>query len=128
MSLPDIMTCRREKDMNDGTNDHFDLDELLHPADAFGHPSEVVKDPDLTINEKRAILSAWASDVCATKLAPQLRGRPQRAPVRFDDIIDALRTLDRQANGQRYRPLALRRRIFGRHRRDSDSNTGSPSH
>jgi hypothetical protein len=47
--------------------------------------------------------------------------------VRFDDIIDALRTLDRQANGNRYRPLALRRRIYGR-RRDSDSNTGTPLH
>ena len=39
---------------------HFELDELLHPAQAFSHPSEVVNDPDLTLNEKRDILASWA--------------------------------------------------------------------
>ena len=34
----------------------LDLDDLLHPARAFAHPQEVVSDPDLTLNEKRAIL------------------------------------------------------------------------
>ena len=42
--------------MNDRTDKNFTLDELLHQANAFGHPSEVVNDPDLTLNEKRAIL------------------------------------------------------------------------
>jgi hypothetical protein len=112
--------------MNDSTNNRFDLDELLHPANAFGHPSEVVNDSDLTINEKRAILASWASDVCAMKAAPDLRASPRRSRVRFDDIMDALRTLDRQANGLRYRPLARRRRILARRRRDGDSNTGTP--
>lgn len=51
--------------MNDRPTDDYDLDELLHPARAFGHPSEVVDDPDLTLNEKRAILASWASDACA---------------------------------------------------------------
>jgi hypothetical protein len=41
--------------------DAFDLDSLLHPAKAFGHPLDVVNDADLTLNEKRAILSSWAS-------------------------------------------------------------------
>ena len=43
---------------------HFDcdLDGLLHPAQAFDHPREVVNDPDLTLNEKRAILASWGSD------------------------------------------------------------------
>ena len=36
------------------TKEPFDLGRLLHPARAFGQPSEVVKDPDLTLNEKRA--------------------------------------------------------------------------
>ena len=36
----------------------FDLNELLHPAQAFRHPSDVVSDPDLTLNEKRAILAS----------------------------------------------------------------------
>lgn len=81
---------------------NFELDELLHPAQAFEHPAEVVNDPDLTLNEKRAILASWASDACAVEAAPELRAGP-RAPVRFDDIMEALRTLDRQANESRYR-------------------------
>jgi hypothetical protein len=112
--------------MNDGANDRFELDELLHPANAFGHPSEVVNDPDLTVNEKRAILASWASDVCAMEATPDHRADPRGSPVRFDDIMDALRTLDRQANGHRYRQSARRRRIFDRRRRDGNSNTGTP--
>jgi hypothetical protein len=38
------------------------LDALLHPARAFEHPRDVVTDDDLTLYEKRAILSSWASD------------------------------------------------------------------
>ena len=51
----------------------FDLDALLHPAKAFAHPMNVVRDPDLTLNEKRAILASWASDACAVEAAPELR-------------------------------------------------------
>src|SRR5438105_4762770 len=43
----------------------LDLDDLLYPAQAFAHPKEVLIDPDLTVNEKRAILASWASDACA---------------------------------------------------------------
>ena len=53
--------------------DACDLDALLHPAQAFEHPSDVVNDPDLTLNEKRAILASWASDACAIEAAPALR-------------------------------------------------------
>jgi hypothetical protein len=35
-----------------------DLNALLHPASAFDHPRDVVNDPDLTTEEKRAILSS----------------------------------------------------------------------
>jgi len=38
----------------------LDLDSLLHPARAFQHPRHVIDDPDLTLNEKRAILASWA--------------------------------------------------------------------
>jgi hypothetical protein len=40
---------------HDDCIERYDLDELLHPANAFAHPSEVVNDPDLTLSEKRAI-------------------------------------------------------------------------
>ena len=75
-------------------DDVFDPDELLHPADAFEHPSEVVRDPDLTLNEKRAILSSWASDACALEAAPELREIHRGKVVLFDDVMDALRSLD----------------------------------
>lgn len=74
--------------------DPFDIDALLHPARAFSHPSDVVSDPDLTINEKRAILASWASDACAVEAAPDLRQPPNGPQVHFDDIMDALRGLD----------------------------------
>jgi hypothetical protein len=110
--------------MTKGTRVTFELDELLHPAQAFDHPSEVVNDPDLTLNEKRAILASWASDACAVEAAPELRQGP-RAPVRFDDIMEALRALDKEANGARYRhPFG--RRLRKRTSRSDDSDQGRP--
>src|ERR1700741_44965 len=46
---------------------NLDMTALLHPADAFSHPMDVVEDCDLTSYEKRAILSSWAADACAVK-------------------------------------------------------------
>ena len=53
------------------TEDCLDLNALLHPAQAFSHPADVVNDPDLTLNEKRAILASWASDACAVESVPE---------------------------------------------------------
>ena len=76
----------------------FDLDSLLHPAQAFSHPRDVVDDPDLTLNEKRAILASWASDACAVEAAPSLRRAPGgRVTLSVDEILEALRELDREA-------------------------------
>jgi hypothetical protein len=112
--------------MTDSTFDKFNVDELLHPASAFGHPSEIVNDPDLTINEKRAILASWASDACAIEAAPNLRAGPRGSPVHFDEIMEALRTLDRQADGDRYRRVLHRRRVLQRSNRNGESNAGTP--
>jgi len=76
----------------------FDVDALLHPAKAFAHPMDVVHDRDLTLNEKRAILASWASDACALEAASDLRVTTSGHVVRWDDIMDALRTLDREAD------------------------------
>jgi hypothetical protein len=77
-------------------SDDFDLNDLLHPARAFEHPMNVVNDPDLTLSEKRAILASWASDACAVEAGPALRYAPGAGKtVEFDDVMDALRTLDR---------------------------------
>jgi hypothetical protein len=76
----------------------LDLDALLHPSQAFEHPSEVVRDPDLTLYEKRAILASWASDACAIEAVPTLRWLPGgKRPVHFDEVMDALRSLDEEA-------------------------------
>lgn len=108
--------------MNDRTRDDYDLDDLLHPAQAFGHPSEVVNDPDLTLNEKRAILASWASDACALEAAPSLRCAPGgRRPVLFDEVMEALRALDRQAN-QRPEEGARYRRMLRRQHRENWSD------
>src|SRR5690242_21554711 len=72
----------------------LDLDYLLHPAGAFRNPMEVVNDPDMTVQEKRAILASWASDACAVEAAPDLRRPPSAPTIRFDDIMDALKRLD----------------------------------
>jgi hypothetical protein len=108
--------------MTDRTCDDYDLNQLLHPAQAFAHPSEVVNDVDLTLNEKRAILASWASDACAIEAAPGLRSNARGAPVRFDDIMEALRTLDRQANGHRYRRVLHHRRGLLRRKSPNRSN------
>ena len=75
----------------------FDLNRLLHPAGAFRTPMEVVNDPDMTTQEKRAILASWASDACAVEAAPDLRQPTGKSPIRFDDIMDALKRLDGEA-------------------------------
>jgi|ERR1043166_2322392 hypothetical protein len=78
----------------------FDLDTLLHPARAFSHPMDVVRDADLTLNEKRAILASWASDACALEAASDLRVSTSGNVVRWDDIMDALRALDQEGFGK----------------------------
>jgi hypothetical protein len=110
-----------------GGNDAFDIDRLLHPANAFAHPMDVVNDPDLTLNEKRAILASWASDACAVEAAPALRRPPGASVVRFDDVMDALKELDRQCGRvkpkPRYRRI-LERRIPGVFGRKDDDRAG----
>jgi hypothetical protein len=89
---------------------HFDIDALLHPAMAFQHPQCVVNDPDLTLREKRAILSSWASDACAIEAAPALRApRGSHQPVGFDDVMDALKALDRHPDNVRPAPKHYRK-------------------
>ncbi len=110
----------RNRNTPNGGSDSFDLDRLLHPANAFAHPMDVVEDKDLTLTEKRAILASWASDACAVEAAPALRQPPGATVVQFDDVMDALKELDRRAGDlkppPRYRRILQRRvpGVFGR--------------
>lgn len=72
------------------------LDRGIRPAVGFAHPTDVLKDPHLTVEEKREILSSWASDASAVQDEPSLRwllGTVE--PVQVDDVLEALRRLDR---------------------------------
>lgn len=111
----------------------FAVDDLLHPERAFAHPRDVVTDPDLTLNEKKAILASWASDARAVEAAPALRLGPGCSrPVPVDDILDALRSLDKEAHEKRVEASWLRRQVRRRsietfragRRPDEDSGHG----
>ena len=77
------MKAARKRERN------FALRDLLHPAKAFQHPSDVVRDPDLTPNEKRAILASWASDWASEA------GKP----IALSAVLEALSALDQRAHG-----------------------------
>lgn len=63
---------------------------------SFSYPHQVVSDANMDLDEKRAILSAWASDVHAVESLPTLRHLPGTPfPVTFSSIMDARIALDR---------------------------------
>jgi hypothetical protein len=86
MTEPNRLSDRRALDPQ--------IEALLNPSAAFAHPRDVAADPDLTTHEKRAILSSWASDACAVESCPPLRRPPGAKPVTFDEVMDALISLD----------------------------------
>jgi hypothetical protein len=88
---------------------------LVEPDRIFAHPQDVLTAPDLTREEKRAVLASWASDVWAVESAPGLRHCPglPGCRVSLDDVLAALQTLDPvPAPEPRSRP-APRARPFG---------------
>jgi hypothetical protein len=86
------------------------LDRLLSPARHYKHPDDVLRDGMLSLYEKRAILSSWASDACAVESMPALRQPPGvKQPISFDCIMDALRRLDGPGSALSDRPEAMGR-------------------
>ncbi|MBX4864442.1 hypothetical protein GFL49_14490 [Rhizobium leguminosarum bv. viciae] len=60
-------------------------------------PIDVVRAPALSVDDKRAILAAWASDFYAVDSQPALRqlpGTPE--PVWIDEVQSARKELDRR--------------------------------
>lgn len=96
----------------------------------IGRPDEVVRNPRLTLDEKRAILAAWASDAHAVEDAPALRRLDDGSTVAVDDVLRALRSLDRVAglaHVARWRPTPRRRGLLlsrsrARQRPDDDDD------
>lgn len=104
-----------------GTALSLEIERLLNPGQFYSHPRDVLDDAALSLVEKRAILSSWASDLCAVEAHPDLRQPPgMPAPIIFDDIMDALKELDardddppRKSLWKRYRPNTKRERGEG---------------
>lgn len=72
------------------------LERWLRPAVGFSHPRDVLKDPELGLAEKRAVLASWASDASSVREEPSLRwllGTPE--PVPLADVREALERIDR---------------------------------
>jgi hypothetical protein len=93
----------------------FDFEGLIHPGTIYEHPRDVVSDSALTLAEKRAILASWASDASAIASCPALRA-PEglKAPVRIDNILEALCALD---GGPRHPPGGKPMRLRSTERR-----------
>ncbi|WP_133705744.1 hypothetical protein [Rhizobium sp. BK313] len=59
-------------------------------------PIDLVRAPTLSVDDKRAILAAWASDFYAVESKPALRQLPgMPEPVSIDEVQSALKELDR---------------------------------
>jgi hypothetical protein len=106
----------------------LDTDGLLRPWQVFDRSEDVVNDPGVSLNEKRAILASWASDACAIEAAPALRKSPTGRVVELGEIMDALRTLDKQAHGSLAQPHRGRRPLKPRNRGSGRDDQGSPLH
>jgi hypothetical protein len=61
----------------------------------FAHPSEVLSDQELSRIDKRSLLASWVSDAFSVENSPSLRQLASGAVVCVDDIMDALKSLDK---------------------------------
>jgi len=71
------------------------VEPFFHPVSHYESPADVLNDARLSTDEKRVILSSWASDMYVVESHPSLRevpGIPHR--LRLDDILAALKQLD----------------------------------
>ena len=78
-----------------GRANDSDLKRLLNPTRFYEQPHDVIDDPKLSLEERRAVLSSWASDACAVESMPALRQIPgSSSPTSFDAVMEALQVLD----------------------------------
>jgi len=90
-------------------------DSFFHPVSHYESPDGVLNDPELSTDEKRVILSSWASDMYVVESHPALReipGIPHR--LRLDDILAALKQLDDENDPPPRGGMAMRVPRFNR--------------
>lgn len=72
---------------------------VLVPGLRLCRPIDVVGAPSLSVDDRRAILAAWASDLYAVDSQPSLRHLPGTpSPVSIDEVQAALRELDSRSH------------------------------
>jgi hypothetical protein len=75
------------------------VEPLFHPVSHYDSPDDLLDDARLSTDEKRVILSSWASDMYVVESEPTLReipGIPHR--LRLQDILAALKQLDAETD------------------------------
>ncbi|TSE05300.1 hypothetical protein C1D09_022700 [Mesorhizobium intechi] len=98
------------KELDTSTKLNTDFSSRLGAGRRLLVPDDVLRDSALSIAEKRAMLSFWASDANVVPDAPSLRQLEGGIAVSIDDILDALKSLDTpSASGTRW-PRAFERR------------------
>jgi hypothetical protein len=108
-------------------------------APLLARPEEILGNPTLSKEEKRAVLASWLSDARALPDAPRWRQLDNGALVDVDDLYTALRVLDDfdvgiergasvSASSTSWRPRRKSRWIgnFIRRKRDDDDDDDPP--
>jgi len=68
------------------------------PRSRLAGPASVLRDPTMTVDEKRSLLASWASDARAVPDHPALRQLDDGSYIEIDDILYALKRLDAVSN------------------------------
>jgi hypothetical protein len=100
-AYPDRLSLRVTEAGADQGATPLELTEFLHPAGAFKHPLDVVDDCDLTLYEKRAILSSWLADHCVGQDGSHSNPSLEDTSAQLEEIIDALCDLPSQAKTEK---------------------------
>ena len=85
------------------------VEPFFRPVSHYNSPGDVLNAAELSTEEKRVILSSWASDMYVVESHPTLRkvpGIPHR--LRLDDILTALKQLDDDTDPPPRGGLAMR--------------------
>jgi hypothetical protein len=85
------------------------VEPFFHPVSHYDTPDDVLNDARLSADEKRVILSSWASDMYVVESQPTLReipGLPDR--LRLEDILAALKQLDDETDPPPSGGMAMR--------------------
>jgi hypothetical protein len=95
--------------MNKAERTTNNVEPFFHAISHYDSPDDVVNDAKLSTDEKRVILSSWASDMYVVESQPALReipGIPHR--LRIDEILSALKKLDEETDPPPRGGMAMR--------------------